>query len=133
MGLFDQSSGAPSMFGGGASPSALTSPGMNPQMLQLLMMLQQHAGQGQGGMGGSMPGGMMGSGGMPPPVGAPAMPPQAQAAPSGAMPGAIPPVPQQNPLEQMQKMMELQGKLKQLFAGAQQPPQATGSGTGGLY
>lgn len=64
MGFFDQALGggagaqSPMMGGGmgGGSPSAFTSPGMNPQILALLMAMQRQSGGGMGGApGGPMP------------------------------------------------------------------------------
>lgn len=87
MSFFDSAfgGGAPSPLGQQQSPSAFTSPGMNPQALAMLMMMQHQAQQG-GGMPGMAPGGMPG-GGMPPGMGGP--PPMPGGAPPPQLPGPM--------------------------------------------
>ena len=89
MAFFDQMFGgggmAPGM--GGSSPSAFTSPGMSPQLLGLLMGLQNHAALPGMGGGFGLPGGPqmpmppagLGAGGAIPRPGMPALPPGATA------------------------------------------------------
>jgi len=123
MGLYDQMFSASPSLGGGA-PSAFSSPGTNPQMLAMLMAMQQHAGQGAG-LGGSA---------MNPAAGAaasPQLPRPPAIGQSAPQPGAIPAVagPQQSQILQM--LMANPNLLKGLGGGA--PGAAGGAGGGGLF
>lgn len=108
MAFFDQMGGmggASPMLGGGGQSAGLMGAGggMNPQLMQLLMAMQNRAQQG------GQPG-----------MGAPQLPgaPQAMGAPSAGMMPHIPPVPQQPGM--MQQMQQAQGATP----SPQQNPQA---------
>lgn len=140
MAFFSQMGGGMGGMGGmGGSPSAFTSPGIDPMTLALLLRMQSG---GMGGVGGGM---MNAAPQLPPPVspGGAGMPPQM----AGAPPGAAGPQPQGGMMQLIQQLGALDpAKLKSIFGmlglggggmgGGGLPsglPMMPGAGTGGLY
>lgn len=119
MAYFDQlignGGGLAGMGGGGASPSAFTSPGLSPQSLAMLLAMQNHA---------NMPSAAMQPAG-PPMLGKPPM----SAPQGGPMAPNFPQLPQQQNLLQMLSQMGGFGGLKGLFGGM---GGVGGGGMGGL-
>jgi hypothetical protein len=131
MALFDGMGG-----GLGGSPSAFTSPGIEPAILALLARIQNGGAQGAGGMPGGAPmnpapqlppppQGLGAGGAIPHPGMTPGMPPGAGATPQGMMGG----LGGMGGIQQLLQMLQGGGGM----SGGAGMPGMPGPGTGGLY